>query len=183
MGAAAEQTPQPRLTVVVNLHGIGISAISQVGEWYLQNGKDYAVWSEAVRAGRFATYRGYRIDGEDRLRRDVIGRIVVPPGDRGAVAETTGARLHMPAAFAAIEFAAEAAEIAASKLGRPIGLITAMTGDMSRLMWIGYGDSLDHIAADNAKLEADDEFRELYKRSEGLLVDGSSERNMWQLLG
>lgn len=114
---------------------------------------------------------------------DAIGQVLLPPGERGAVAETNGVKIHMPAAFAAIEFALEVSEFAARKLERPIGLMQAVTGDRSRLMFLAYGDDLDDLAQTDAELNADSEYQEFYKRSEGLMVPGTLERNFWQLLG
>ena len=114
---------------------------------------------------------------------DVIGQVLAPAGDRWAFAETTGALVHMPAAFEAIEFALEVAEYASGLMGRPIGVITAMTGDLSRIMWLGYGSDLDDLAQATATAEADAGYREFYKRSADLIVPGSAERNLWQLLG
>jgi len=59
-----------------DLYGLGVSAISQVDDWYLQNAKDYGAYHEASAASRPSTIRGYRLDGEDKLRRDVITRLL-----------------------------------------------------------------------------------------------------------
>lgn len=59
-----------------DLYGLGVSAIGQVADTYLQNTKSYEEYGEAVTAGRFATFRGWRSTAEDRLRREVIGRIL-----------------------------------------------------------------------------------------------------------
>ncbi len=60
----------------VDLYGLGVSAISQVDDWYLQNAKDYAAYHAASAAALPSTIRGYRLDGEDELRRDVITRLL-----------------------------------------------------------------------------------------------------------
>ena len=59
-----------------DLYGMGISAIGSIGDTYVQNLKEYDSYFAAVAEGRLATYRGYRLDDEDHLRRDVIGRIL-----------------------------------------------------------------------------------------------------------
>ncbi len=59
-----------------DLYGLGVSAISQVDDWYLQNAKDYGAYHEASGASLPSTIKGYRLDEEDKLRRDVITRLL-----------------------------------------------------------------------------------------------------------
>lgn len=114
---------------------------------------------------------------------DVIGQVLLPPGERGAFAEVNQVRIHMPAAHAAIEFALEVAEYAAGKIGREVGLVSAVTGDRSQIMFVAYGTSLDDLITADNELEGDAEYQGFYKRSEDLLVPGSLERHFWQSLG
>lgn len=55
-----------------DLIGLGVSAIGKVGDGYSQNVKEIAAYRERLEAGRLPVLRGYRLDDEDRLRRDVI---------------------------------------------------------------------------------------------------------------
>ncbi len=55
-----------------DLLGLGVSAIAKVGPTFGQNAKTLDEYYAAVEAGRFATQRGYSLDDDDRLRRDVI---------------------------------------------------------------------------------------------------------------
>ena len=77
-------------------------------------------------------------------------------------------------------FAAEVATTVNGILGRETGLATAVTGDRSRLLWIGAADSLAQVEADNETLEASAEYLDLFKRSEGLVVPNSLEQHIWQ---
>lgn len=110
---------------------------------------------------------------------DFLVQIRRPAGDQGPLAVANTARMHMPRVTDAFAFAIEAAEISENATGRPTGIATAVTGDRSQLMWFGYQDDLDAFAADQAKLEADDDYLDLYKRSEDLFVDGSLEQGLW----
>lgn len=58
------------------LIGVGASAISDAGGAYWQNLVDVAAWTEAVEAGRLPVARGVALDDDDRLRRDVIMRLM-----------------------------------------------------------------------------------------------------------
>jgi oxygen-independent coproporphyrinogen III oxidase len=59
-----------------DLYGMGASAISSIGECYAQNRRDVQGYQAAVAARGIATMRGYRMLGDDRLRRAVIGRLL-----------------------------------------------------------------------------------------------------------
>lgn len=59
-----------------HLLGFGPSAISVLPQGYAQNAADIAVWLAAAEAGRLATARGIALDGDDRLRRDAIERVM-----------------------------------------------------------------------------------------------------------
>lgn len=56
--------------------GVGVSAISDLGEAYAQNAKQLASWRRAVEAGRPPTLRGCWLGEEDRWRRWVIRSIM-----------------------------------------------------------------------------------------------------------
>ena len=55
-----------------DLLGFGPSAISNLAGIYSQNEKNLARWERRVREGRFAVRKGYRLSGEDLMRRWVI---------------------------------------------------------------------------------------------------------------
>ncbi|MDQ2969638.1 MAG: oxygen-independent coproporphyrinogen III oxidase [Acidobacteriota bacterium] len=55
-----------------DLIGIGMSAIGEVGDGYVQNQRDLAPYRSAVARGGAATFRGFRLSFDDRLRRAVI---------------------------------------------------------------------------------------------------------------
>lgn len=55
-----------------DLLGLGVSAIAKVGPTFGQNAKTLDEYYQAIEAGRFATQRGYALDADDVLRRDVI---------------------------------------------------------------------------------------------------------------
>jgi oxygen-independent coproporphyrinogen-3 oxidase len=56
----------------LDLIGLGMSAIGQVGELYVQNHRLLDDWAAALDSGRLPIWRGYRLTHEDRLRRAVI---------------------------------------------------------------------------------------------------------------
>ncbi len=59
-----------------DLYGFGMSAISQLDGAYAQNHKELSAYYEAIESGSLATHCGWRLDDDDRLRRDVIMRIM-----------------------------------------------------------------------------------------------------------
>src|SRR5690606_22553486 len=56
--------------------GLGVSAISDLGDAYAQNVKSIAAWTRAIESGRLATERGVLLDEDDRLRRGVIRELM-----------------------------------------------------------------------------------------------------------
>ncbi len=59
-----------------DLVAMGVSSISMVGDVYAQNEKDMAAYEAALDRGRLPIARGIRLTAEDRLRRDVIHRLI-----------------------------------------------------------------------------------------------------------
>ncbi|MEQ1669134.1 MAG: oxygen-independent coproporphyrinogen III oxidase, partial [Sulfuriferula sp.] len=59
-----------------DIYAFGVSAISQTDEVYVQNAKNLAEYQQRIAAGGLATERGLRISTEDKLRRDVITRLM-----------------------------------------------------------------------------------------------------------
>jgi oxygen-independent coproporphyrinogen-3 oxidase len=58
------------------LLGCGTTAISDSGTAYWQNDADLAGWERRIAAGELPVARGVALDGEDRLRRHVITRLM-----------------------------------------------------------------------------------------------------------
>lgn len=59
-----------------DLLGLGASAISSLGGLYAQNQKSVRDWERSVEAGRLTTARGYALNEDDRVRRDVIEAVM-----------------------------------------------------------------------------------------------------------
>lgn len=59
-----------------DLVGLGVSAISSVGEVYVQNRKDLKGYYAAIDAGSLAVERGLTLTDEDRLRRSLINQLM-----------------------------------------------------------------------------------------------------------
>jgi oxygen-independent coproporphyrinogen III oxidase len=60
----------------LDLLGLGVSAISNLGGAYAQNLKSLPAWSAAIDEGRSPSERGLRLSADDRLRRFVIQRLM-----------------------------------------------------------------------------------------------------------
>jgi len=59
-----------------DLVGMGVSAISKVGNSFAQNRKDIRDWQATLEDGRLPIWRGLSLSGEDRIRRAVIAAIM-----------------------------------------------------------------------------------------------------------
>ena len=59
-----------------DLLGLGVSAISHVGDSYAQNPRTLPEWEGAVDAGQLPTWRGLRLDADDEIRADLIQRLM-----------------------------------------------------------------------------------------------------------
>jgi oxygen-independent coproporphyrinogen-3 oxidase len=59
-----------------DLFGMGVSAISNIGDGYAQNFRDLNSYQSAVNTRGLATMRGYRLSYDDRIRRSVINRLL-----------------------------------------------------------------------------------------------------------
>jgi oxygen-independent coproporphyrinogen-3 oxidase len=59
-----------------DLYGMGVSAISSLGEAYAQNRREVPTYQAAIAERGIATMRGYRLSADDRIRRAVIGRLL-----------------------------------------------------------------------------------------------------------
>lgn len=59
-----------------DLYGMGVSAISSIGDAYAQNLREVPGYEARVAERGIATMRGYRLSEDDRVRRSVIGRLL-----------------------------------------------------------------------------------------------------------
>lgn len=59
-----------------DLYGMGVSAISSIGEAYAQNRREVPAYQAGVDERGIATMRGYRLSQDDVIRRAVIGRLL-----------------------------------------------------------------------------------------------------------
>lgn len=59
-----------------DLIGLGVSAISHIGDSFSQNPRDLASWQIAIDEGRLPVFRGMRLSEDDQLRADLIQRLM-----------------------------------------------------------------------------------------------------------
>jgi oxygen-independent coproporphyrinogen-3 oxidase len=59
-----------------DLVGLGVSAIGAIGDAFVQNRRELADYRQAVEADGAATFRGFRLSFDDRIRRAVIGNLL-----------------------------------------------------------------------------------------------------------
>ncbi|MGY0799558.1 oxygen-independent coproporphyrinogen III oxidase [Lysobacter sp. A286] len=59
-----------------DLIGLGVSAISHVGDSFSQNPRDLPSWQISLDEGRLPVFRGMRLSEDDQLRADVIQRLM-----------------------------------------------------------------------------------------------------------
>lgn len=59
-----------------DLIGLGVSAISHIGDSFSQNPRDLPSWQIALDEGRLPVFRGMRLSEDDQLRADVIQRLM-----------------------------------------------------------------------------------------------------------
>jgi oxygen-independent coproporphyrinogen-3 oxidase len=59
-----------------DLIGLGVSAISQIGELYAQNTSDLTAYQTLLASDQLATHRGLRCNEDDQLRRVIIGQLI-----------------------------------------------------------------------------------------------------------
>ena len=59
-----------------DLVGLGVSAISHVGDSFSQNPRDLPSWQAALDEGRLPVFRGMRLDEDDQLRADLIQQLM-----------------------------------------------------------------------------------------------------------
>ena len=73
-----------------DLVGLGVSAISHIGDTYSQNPRDVAAWQVALDQGKLPVFRGMRLDADDVLRADLIQSLMC----RGEIPVTALERRH-----------------------------------------------------------------------------------------
>ncbi len=59
-----------------DLVGLGVSSIGKVGEGFFQNRKEPDAYAQAIDEDGLAVFRGYLLNDDDRVRRDVISAIM-----------------------------------------------------------------------------------------------------------
>jgi len=59
-----------------DLLGLGVTSIGMVGDSYSQNVKELDEYQRLLAAGLLPVYRGFLLDADDRLRREVITRLI-----------------------------------------------------------------------------------------------------------
>jgi oxygen-independent coproporphyrinogen-3 oxidase len=59
-----------------DLLGLGVSAISQIGDFYLQNECELESYYGLLDQGKYPVTRGYKVNREDKLRRHIIMRLI-----------------------------------------------------------------------------------------------------------
>lgn len=102
-----------------DLYGMGVSAISSIGDAYAQNRREVPAYETRVAERGIATMRGYTLSKDDRVRRSVIGRLLCHAVIRKSEVERE---------FAIAFDEYFAAELAALKEASTEGLVT-MNGD------------------------------------------------------
>ncbi|MFK8041271.1 oxygen-independent coproporphyrinogen III oxidase [Congregibacter sp.] len=64
------------LQLAEDLLGLGVSSISQIGDFYLQNARDLSQYYQMLDDGQLPITKGYMINCEDKLRRRVIMSLI-----------------------------------------------------------------------------------------------------------
>jgi oxygen-independent coproporphyrinogen-3 oxidase len=82
-----------------DLIGLGVSAISRVGDSYWQNHRDLPAWEQAVDAGHLPLWRGLQLGRDDLIREDVIQQLMCQGSIDIALVENRH-QLDFPAYFA-----------------------------------------------------------------------------------
>lgn len=73
------------------LLGLGASAIGQLPQGYVQNGIQISAYTDAIASGKLATAKGYGLTEDDKLRAEIIERIMCDFSvDLGAVCARHG---------------------------------------------------------------------------------------------
>ena len=110
---------------------------------------------------------------------DTLWQVRMAPGeaDRFSTVSEVNANLQQPAE--AMTFAAEIASTVGEIIDSQIGVVTAATGDRTRLLFVGFSASLAEVEANNEKLESSEAYLDLFKRAEGPFIAGHLTQNLW----
>jgi oxygen-independent coproporphyrinogen-3 oxidase len=85
-----------------NLIGVGVSAIGEVGDYFIQNFAHLGEWQRAVDAGLLPVTRGHRLTAEDRARGHAIRELLCNSHlDRALLPDDDGSTLDAFRAFEA----------------------------------------------------------------------------------
>lgn len=118
------------------LIGFGASAISTYPDGYAQNAPDIAGWSRAVLAGRLPTVRGRAVTADDRVRRDIIERLLcafeADVAQDGGLAAFPGAEEALAPLAADGLVALEGDRVRVTPKGRPFARLAAQAFDAYR---------------------------------------------------
>ncbi len=171
-------------------HGVGYRVGIQVGgdpsaigvSNMYESLADYQAFLDAMGADEAVQQR--ISDGTDHIQpgavEDTIWSVVRPPSEPQEFTSVNAANVRTTQVVDAVAFALEGAEHASSVLGHEIGVATALTGDRSRLIWVGNNASLADVQADNDTLMADADYTSMFKRSEGLFVESTLVTTIWR---
>ena len=120
------------------LIGLGASAIGTLPQGYVQNAQPLADYRRAIEAGRLPTVRGIALSADDRLRRDIIDRLMCTlrvdfdavcreHGSAGETFAAERARLAPLEADGLVRL--DAGEIVVTEAGRPFVRVVAAAFD------------------------------------------------------
>ncbi len=121
------------------LIGIGCSSIGKMHQGFAQNDPDIGRWRKAVDAGRLPIAKGKALDADDRLRADIIERVMcdyavdvdevcAAHGVTRSAVEDAFERLIEPARDGLVEV--DGAKIRVTEAGRPLVRIVAAAFDV-----------------------------------------------------
>jgi hypothetical protein len=113
---------------------------------------------------------------------DTMWQVHSAPGDAERYAIITGVRMNLARVRDALAFAADAAGVVSGITGKPVGVATAITGDISRLLWVGYAPDLSTLESNSQALQASEDYSDLFANAAELVVPGSFESNIWHNL-
>ena len=116
----------------------------------------------------------------DNTIEDTIWKSRIAPSEPELYSTVASANIALTRVGDAMAFAAEITATVSEILGKQGGLATAVTGDRSRVVWVGNAASLAEVEESGDKLEASAEYMDLFKRSEGLIVPNTLQQNIWQ---
>lgn len=111
---------------------------------------------------------------------DAIGQVMRPPGERSNYVAFNRSAVQLARVADAVPFVLEVAEAATAITGNEVGVVRAFTGDMNTVMWFSFHDALQSLADNQAKLDADPDFLEFYKRSADVMVPNVLEAGIRQ---